>query len=136
MRGDAVRVVLTGAAQDRLREENGLLLDEVRGRALDAGSTSLTVQVELSSAQLGFGSGMYLDTLQLNSAEMRDVQVREFSTSRTVLGVGVGLGAVFGAWRLFSAEDSGSGGGEGGEVFARVPFHSVVSHILQWSTGR
>ena len=134
--GQEVRLELTGAAQDRLRAENGLIMESVVGRTLDASDASVRLRVDLSSARLGFGSGTYADTLAFAREQIRDVQVRTFSGGRTALAGALGVAAVFGAYRLFVAEDSGGEGPPPDPEFIRVPVSSIVERLVSWSLGR
>jgi len=121
-----LRMQLTGAGQDNLERRHGIRLEHVEGRLLAHQGDEFSLEVRLDANRLGnFGSGVFLDTLNIPGPEVRQVQVREFSTSRTVVTSAVGVGLVLGAWGLMEASQSGEGdsgeSGSGGENFSLIP---------------
>lgn len=135
---ETVRVELTGAGRDNLRSQYGLSLGRVEGRMLDDRAEQLQLEVRLDANRLAGANPngdiqSVLDTVSVARADIREVQVKQFSTSRTFLATVVGIGAAIGAYGLMDAalsgdENSGEQGG-GGDNFSLVP---VITTVLGW----
>lgn len=127
--GEEVRVELTGAGRDRLEASSGLAWDRIEGRLVDADSDDLAVSVRLDPRRLGFGSQEYVDTVRVARSDVREVEVRELSTGRSLLAAGGVVAVAASAYALFSAESSGGDGGEGNEQFVVVPVLKLLGGI-------
>jgi len=131
-----LRMELTGAGQDNLERRHGLRMEHIEGRLLAHQGDEFSLEVRLDANRLGgFGNGVFLDTLSIPGPEVREVQVREFSTSRTVVTSLVGVGLVFGAWGLMEANRSGEGdngeSGSGGENFSLIPVLGALAGLFR-----
>jgi len=136
LQNQRLRVELTGAGQDNLERRNGLRLEHLDGRLLSREGDALNLEVRLDANRLGgFGNGVFLDTLNIPGPEVRQVQVRQFSTSRTVVTSLVGVGAVLGVWGLMEASRSGEGdsgeSGSGGENFSLIPVLGALAGLFR-----
>jgi hypothetical protein len=103
----------------------------LEGRLIDSGDT-ITLATE-TRRQLGaYSELMQYDTLRLARTQVNSVELKEFSTSRSVmLGVVVTGGAVLGGllgFGLFGGEDDENG--EGDPIQTTVISRSLVSSLL------
>ncbi|MEZ4423580.1 MAG: hypothetical protein R3E98_09230 [Gemmatimonadota bacterium] len=128
--GERVRMELSGAGRDRIRETNGVDLPELSGTVLDADRDAVTLEVRLDGRRLGYGSAMFIDTLQVARADTRDIGVRTLSTPRTILAVAGGVAAVAGAFALFKSDASGLPGDDPGEVIEPITLIRTLGALL------
>jgi len=129
--GEQVRVELTGAGQDRLRDNDGLLQSEVAGTVLSSSPEEIALLVHLDGERLGFGQGAFVDTLNVARTDARDIGVRTFSRGRTALAVLAGIGVVAGAFQTFTADKSGTGTPDPGTEFDGI---SIIE-AAKWLRG-
>jgi hypothetical protein len=126
---ETVRVELTGAGQDALRERQGIILGRVEGRILDNGGDELTIQARLPANLLAFSEEAVVDTLSILQPHIRTVDVKQFSRGRTALGVAGGLagGALLYYLVDVAVSSDGGGSGEGGG--------NVQISVMPWIDG-
>lgn len=131
---ETIRVQLTGAGQDAMREERGIELQRFEARILEENGDDLTMEVRLPANQLAFSERDVLDTLQVLRPHMRTVDVKQFSTGRTVLAVAGGIAGLAGVYAVVEAavsstEEGGDDGGGGGVVVSIVPW---ITTVMGW----
>lgn len=129
-----IRVQLTGAGEDDLLERQGIQLDRFEGRVLSQSGDELTMEVRLPANRMASDTRFVVDTLPFTRPHIRTVDVKQFSTGRTVLGVGgmvAGLAGIYGIVQAVSSstDDNGGDGGGGGVVLSVVP---LVGKVLGW----
>lgn len=132
--GDEVRVELTGAGQDHLMARRALALPELTGRLLgQSDADGLLLQVRLSPERLGHGTETVVDTVRVPRSDIRGVGVRTLSKDRTIVAAALGVVGFAGAYGLFRARRSSSGGdGPGdGDVFIVIPLPALLG-ALGW----
>ena len=130
---ETVRVELTGAGEDAVRERRGFALERFEGRILEENGDALTMEVRLPANRLAYSDRDVMDTVQVLRPHIRTVDVKQFSTGRTVVGVGAGLAALAGVYAVVEAavsstEEGGTGNG-GGTVVSVIPW---VTTVLGW----
>jgi len=128
--GEEVQVELSGAGRDRLVTSSGVDVPTLTGTVLEADASAVTLAVRLRGQRLGFGEGIFVDTMRVARADARDIGVKELSTSKSVLAATAGVVAVIGAIGLFRSEKSGEGGDEPGDVLNPVSLIRVLSGFL------
>lgn len=130
--GDEVRVELTGAGRDNLMARRALALPELTGRLLGQDDADgLLLQVSLSPERLGYGTETVVDTVRIPRSDIRELGVRTLSRDRTIVAAALGVVGVTGAYGLFQARRSSSGGGGpgDGDVFTVVPLSALLGAI-------
>lgn len=108
--GEDVRVELTGAGQDNLRQRRALALADVTGQVLSSGTDDVLLRVHLSPQRLGYGTETVVDTLRIPRADIRDMEVKTLSRDRSIMAGALAVAGVAGSYALFQASLSGSGG--------------------------
>lgn len=132
--GEEVRVDLTGAGRDHLRDRAGLLTEQLAGVVLGSDATNLSLQVRLRGEQLGFGDGFFVDTLTVPRADIDEVGVKHLSGSRTAFAVAGAAGLVAAAFTLFSADEAGGGTGEPPSEFDLIQLVKWGQRLLGGAT--
>ncbi len=130
---ETVRIELTGEGRDAMERRRGLALEHFEGRVLRQSGEDLTFEARLPANLLAYSERGVTDTLEIRRSHIRSVDVKEFSTKRTILGAAAGVAGLAGVYAIVqavvSSEEDGLGGGDGNTDFSVVPF---VTTILGW----
>lgn len=122
--GAEVRLFMSRAAVAALPEEvpvNDLYL---RGRLLSQTGDSVMVGIPIPP-QAGFVGPDIRQQVSVGSAQIVDVQLREFSRGRTALAVAAGAGAIAAVIGLIFGAESSIDVGDPNEDTSRVPVLSI-----------
>jgi hypothetical protein len=122
--GAEVRLFMSRAAAAALPEEvpvNDLYL---RGRLIGQTGDSVLMGIPIPP-QPGFVGPDIRQQVSVGSAQIVDVQMREFSTGRTALAVAAAAGAVAAAISLIFGAESSVDVGDPNEDTSRVPVLSI-----------
>lgn len=129
--GQEVRVELTGAGRDRLRDARSLDMGSLEGLWVEGDAEELAVQVKLDANRLGFGTRDFVDTIRVARADVRGLGVKDISTSRSILAGAAGVAAVAGLYAAFGSGEGGEGGDDdGGTQIILVPLSRVLGALV------
>lgn len=109
--GNKVRVVLTPAGVERLREGSARIMDEVEGSLVSVSPDSLIIERRIGEEFRGTAFEDVRQRLTVARAEVREIRTPVFHMERTLLvsaGIAVVTGVVLA--ELFSLDAEGSGG--------------------------
>ena len=129
---ETIRVELTGAGEDAMMAERGIRLEVFEGRVLEEAGDELTMEVRLPANLLAFSDRAVTDTLSVLRPHVRTLDVKQFSTGKTVAATaaGVAAGALLYAVIDAAVSDDDATGGEGDNIdFSVVP---LVTTLLGW----
>lgn len=108
----------------------------VEGTILDSAGDTLVLEARLSREISAFQQYVRLDTFRVARAELSSVELKEFSTGRSVaLGAGVAGGAALMAWAALGiqggSDGEGNGDGDGSQGFT-VVLSAAARVVLGW----
>ncbi|MEX2531998.1 MAG: hypothetical protein WD960_14615 [Gemmatimonadota bacterium] len=94
--GDSVRLVITDAAVERLREGSAQIVEEMQGSLISASEDSLTIERRIGQEFRGSSFQKVRQRITVSHTEVRAVQAPELHTARTaLLSGGIAVVAVF-----------------------------------------
>lgn len=94
--GDSVRLVITGAAVERLREGSAQIVEEMQGSLVSASEDSLTIERRIGQEFRGSPFHKVRQRITVSHTEVRAVQTPELHTGRTaLLSGGIAAAAIF-----------------------------------------